>query len=384
MFQPRPYQTEAINKSVEFFKSPAKYNALVILPTGSGKSVVIANIAKELPGDTIVFQPSKEILEQNFRKFISYGYRAAIYSASAGKKHVGKTTFCMIGSVATKAHLFSSVKNIIIDECHLVNSEAGQYFEFISRLPGAKVLGLTATPYRMQSSRSEGTQLVFLNRSTPRIFNHVLYYIQNDVLFNSGHLAKLEYFSYNMVDRSRIKMLEDGSDFDPDSLKEYYQSIDMTSKIVQKANALLQVRKSLLVFCSYLSEAHEVSKRVPGSIVLSANTSAELREKIRMEFTTGKRRCVITVGIWTTGFDYPELDTVLMARSTMSLSLYYQMLGRVIRPHPSKKTGWFVDLGGNLNVFGKVETMKIQIDEYGLYSIWNNGRQLTNVSFTKN
>lgn len=106
MFKPREYQTEAINAGLDFFNDKKKYNAFEILPTGSGKSVVIANIANQLEGRTLVFQPSKEILEQNFKKYISYGNRAGIYSASAGHKFIEKVTFATIGSVIKKKHLF--------------------------------------------------------------------------------------------------------------------------------------------------------------------------------------------------------------------------------------------------------------------------------------
>jgi DNA repair protein RadD len=113
-----------------------------------------------------------------------------------------------------------------------------------------------------------------------------------------------------------------------------------------------------------------------------------VRTKILNEFKAGKIRCVINVGVLTTGFDYPELEAVLIARSTMSLALYYQIVGRVMRPFKyadgSVKEGWVVDLGGNINLFGKIETMKITTDERGLYMIVNQGRQLTNVPFTRN
>ena len=90
------------------------------------------------------------------------------------------------------------------------------------------------------------------------------------------------------------------------------------------------------------------------------------------------------MGVLTTGFDYPELEAVLIGRSTMSLALYYQIVGRGMRPFPTKESCWITDLGGNYKFFGKIETMKIVEDERGKLSIWNNGRQLTNVSFTKN
>lgn len=382
-FTPRPYQQEAIDSGVAYFNEKKKYNGVLILPTGSGKSVVIANIASKLEGKTVVFQPSKEILEQNFKKYLSYGYRAAIYSASAGMKFLDTVTFATIGSVAKKHHLFADFKNIIIDECHLVNADAGMYHAFIKAHPKMRVLGLTATPYRLASG-FEGAMLRFITRTSPRIFNKVLYYIQNDVLFNNGYLAKLEYYTFNLVDRTRLQTNSSGTDFTEASVRSYMKAIDMNSKTIDYANRILAKRRNLLVFCSLIEEAVKVSRGVPGSVVLTGKTEKVERERILKMFTKGQIRCVINVGVLTTGFDYPELEALLIARSTMSLALYYQIVGRVMRPHPKKESGWVVDLGGNIEFFGKIETMQIRTDDKGLYYISNNGRQLTNVTFTKN
>ncbi|MCC9066321.1 DEAD/DEAH box helicase [Flavobacterium piscisymbiosum] len=384
-FQLRPYQSDSINLSVDFLKDNTKGNALVILPTGSGKSVVIAKILEPLEGKTVVLQPSKEILEQNYEKFSNYG-KASIYSASAGEKRIDKVTFCTIGSIINKKHLFKGLKNILIDECHLVNSDAGMYIEFIRAFPNAKVLGLTATPYRLDQA-STGPQLTFLTRSTPAIFDKVLYYVQNDVLFNAGFLAQLEYYNFDVIDRSKLEVNSSGTDFTQTSLRRYYKSIDMPSRIVRTALTILSKRKNILIFCSLIEEAKAVQKRIPGSEILTGETKTEERERILSQFKKGIIKCLINVGVLTTGFDYPGLEAVLMARSTMSLSLYYQIVGRVMRiftyPDGTKKTGWFVDMGGNVNFFGKIETMQIKVDSEGRFAIWNNGRQLTNVPFKK-
>ena len=142
-----------------------------------------------------------------------------------------------------------------------------------------------------------------------------------------------------------------------------------------------------MIFCSLIEEAKAVQKRIPGSEILTGETKKEERERILSQFKKGIIKCLINVGVLTTGFDYPGLEAVLMARSTMSLSLYYQIVGRVMRiftyPDGTKKIGWFVDMGGNVNFFGKIETMQIKVDSEGRFAIWNNGRQLTNVPFKK-
>ena len=381
-FQLRPYQQDAVNAGVDYFKSKSKKNAILILPTGAGKSIVISNIIAPLDGKTIILQPSKEILEQNFAKYVTYGYYATVYSASAGQKKIDRVTFCTIGSIIKKKHLFTGLKNIIIDECHLVKAKGGMYEEFIKSFPEAKVLGLTATPYRL-SNDSYGAQLKFLTRTRPKIFSSILYYVQNSVLFDAGYLSKLEYFSFDVVDRSALQMNSSGTDFTEASLKRYYKIIDMPSIIVKYSAQLLAKRKNLLIFCSLIEEAQSVVKRIPGAVLLTGETKKEERERILSRFKKGIIKCLVNVGVLTTGFDYPELETVLIARSTMSLSLYYQIVGRGMRIAPTKENAWIVDLGGNVKFFGKVETMEIRKSDKGLFSIWNNGRQLTNVAFEK-
>lgn len=384
-FQPRPYQKESIEISVDFLKgNSSNKSGLVILPTGSGKSVVIAKILETLEGKTVVLQPSKEILEQNFEKFSNYG-KASIYSASAGEKRIDRVTFCTIGSIINKKHLFKGLENILIDECHLVNSDAGMYQEFIKSFPEAKTLGLTATPYRLEQT-SEGPQLTFLTRSNPRIFEDVLYYVQNDLLFNSGFLAELEYFNFDVIDRSKLQVNASGTDFTSTSLRRYYKSIDMPSRIAKTAFTILKKRANVLIFCSLIEEALSVQKKIPNSAVLTGETKKQERERILSQFKSGRIKCLINVGVLTTGFDYPALEAVLIARSTMSLSLYYQIVGRVMRiftySDGTKKKGWVVDMGGNINFFGKIETMQIVKNPMG-YAIINNGKQLTNIPFKK-
>lgn len=382
-FIPRPYQQEAINAGLKFFRDSKKYNAIEILPTGSGKSVIIANIAKELPGRTIVFQPSREILVQNFGKFISYGYHAGIYSASAGQKKLGKITFATIGSVINKKELFKEVDHIIIDECHGVNAQQGMYLEFIQSLPDSKALGLTATPYRL-AHNSFGAILRFLTRTRPRVFTEVLYYVQNKILFDSGFLAKLEYFDISKVNRDVLQLNSSGSDFEQASLERYLRTIKMTKIIIHYANRLLSKRKNLLVFCASLTEAEDASKEIPGSIVITGTTPMSDRKLMLAKFLKGEIRCVLNMGVLTTGFDYPELECILISRPTMSLALYYQMIGRGMRPHPNKQSSWIIDLAGNYRYFGKIETMKIVEDEKKLYSLWQgNEKQLTNIILQK-
>ena len=158
MYQLREYQKEAVEAAVRHFERDTRRNGVIVLPTGAGKSLVIANIAYRLDAPVLVFQPSKEILEQNYAKLCSYGVLdTGIFSASFGRREVRKITFATIGSVKNYKDYFRRFRYAIIDECHNVNAEAGMYKDFIDTIQ-CKVLGLTATPYSFQLIRIDFTR----------------------------------------------------------------------------------------------------------------------------------------------------------------------------------------------------------------------------------
>jgi len=379
----REYQKQSVEKAILFLKDKSKnYNSIIVLPTGSGKSLVIANIIKELNEKTIVFQPTKEILEQNYKKLVSYGYNAAIFSASMNRKEIDLITFATIGSAVNKLNYFSDFKYILIDECHYVNSKGGMYDTFISSL-NAKVLGFTATPYRLITDNYGGAILKFLTRTRPRVFKDVLYFVQNKELFDQQYLAKLEYACINGFDQSRIKKNSTGADFNDKSLKRYFDIVDQKQRIISVAKDLMTKRRGILIFCKFIDEANYVMSQIPGAEIVTAKTSKRDREIIIANFRSGKTKVVCNVGVLGIGFDYPELDTIILGRPTMSLAVYYQQIGRGIRPHQDKEKALIVDLSGNFDKFGKIEDLQLH-ENNRKYFISNGTRQLTNVYYDDN
>ena len=386
----RDYQQKASDAAVSFFNNKAKKtNAIMVLPTGSGKSLIIADIAARLDGHTLVFQPSKEILEQNYLKLCSYGVLdCSIYSASFGRKEVSRITFATIGSVINHPELFQHFKNIIIDECHLVNPKEGMYKSFLSMLK-CKVLGLTATPYRLSSSRDFGSMLKFITRTRPCVFSEVIYQVQISTLLDMGYLAKLNYYAMNPIgwNELNLKVNTTGADYTDKSVTMEYERIDFYGYLVHIVQRLVNntvtgsKRKGILVFTRFLKEAERLTWSIPGTAIVSGDTPKKERERILEAFKAGEIPVVANVGVLTTGFDYQELDTVVIARPTMSLALYYQMIGRAIRPHKDKKVAWIVDLAGNIKRFGKVEDLRLVDGGNNKWSVWNKDKQLTNVYF---
>ena len=397
MYKLRDYQQKASDAAVSFFNNKAKKtNAIMVLPTGSGKSLIIADIAARLDGHTLVFQPSKEILEQNFKKLCSYGILdCSIYSASFNSKEISRITFATIGSVKNHPELFTHFRNIIVDECHLVNPKEGMYKDFFDAVK-CKVLGLTATPYRLSSSRDFGSMLKFITRTKPHVFSEVIYHVQVSTLLDMGYLAKLNYYpmdkelkkySGDEFKECNLKRNSTGADYTDDSVKEEYERIDFYGFLVFIIQRLLNnqktgiKRKGILVFTRVLKEAERLTYYIPGCAIVSGETPKGERERILEAFKAGEVPVVANVGVLTIGFDYPELDTVVMARPTMSLAMWYQIVGRAIRPHPSKECGWVVDLCGNIKRFGEVADLKLMDGGNGKWAVFSNGRQLTNVRF---
>ncbi len=385
----RDYQQKASDAAVAFFQdTKKKTNAIMVLPTGSGKSLIIADIASRLDGHTLVFQPSKEILEQNFKKLCSYGILdCSIYSASFNSKEISRITFATIGSVKGHPELFGHFKNVIIDECHLVNPKEGMYKDFLDIL-NCKVLGLTATPYRLSSSRDFGSMLKFITRTKPHIFYDVIYHVQVSTLLDMGYLAKINYYAMNPIgwNELNLKTNTTGADYTDKSVQQEYERIDFYGYLVHIVQRLMNPiqggkRKGILVFTRFLKEAERLTKSIPGCVIVSGDTPKKEREQILEAFKSGEIPVVANVGVLTTGFDYPELDTIVMARPTMSLAMYYQIVGRAIRPHPSKEAGWFVDLCGNIKRFGEVSDLRLVDGGNGKWAVFSNGRQLTNVRF---
>ncbi len=374
----RHYQEEAVSSSVAFLRRTKPGNGICICPTGSGKSLILANIIHRLDGPALVFQPSKEILEQNVAKMESYGYRPGIYSASIGRRQVRDITFATIGSVKNVPEMFREFPYILIDECHFVNAKGGMYRDFLNNLENARVLGLTATPYRL-ASNSFGSELRFLTRTRPRIFKEVVYYCQNSTLFDAGYLARLEYREMPGFDRGRLRTNSTGAEFDDASVRKYFSESGFIQKTCDIVKQVQFTRRNCLVFTRFIEESEYLVSRIPQSAIVTGETPKRERERILSAFKAGEIKVVTNVGVLTTGFDFPELETVILARPTMSLGLYYQMIGRGIRPHENKRSCLVVDLCGNVRSFGRIEDLKINGGDDGKWFISSKGKQLTNV-----
>ncbi len=394
-YQLRPYQQEASNAAVEFFMDEkANYNALIVLSTGAGKSVCIADIANRIDGNVLVLQPSKEILQQNFAKMQSYGVEdIAIYSASCGVKEISRITFATIGSIMAHMEDFDKFRAIIVDEADVINAKQGMYKKFLTHVK-RKVLGLTATPYRLSAQQGKmvngefkvvpfGQRRPFdasvvsrsieriLTRTAPKFFHRIIYQVPIQTLLEQGYLSRLRYFPMKLLNLDRVVRNSTGMDYDERSLCQEMKRSCFAEQLVGVVHRLLNPkndedkRTGILVFTRFIDESAELCRLIPGAAMVSGDTPKKERERIIDEFKSGKIKVLCNVNCLLVGFDYPALDTIIFARPTMSLRVWYQGVGRILRPCEGKK-GWVVDLCGNVERFGEVENLQLVNDDKGL------------------
>lgn len=386
MYQLRQYQQEAVEAGLRVMRGHE--SGILALPTGSGKSLVIASIARELEGDTLVLQPTREILEQNLEKARAFGFDdIGVFSASAGRKDIGKLTFGTIGSVKNRRDEFSRFKNIIVDECHAVNAKGGMYKDFVE-WSGGRLLGLSATPYRLHSFEDMKTHeravvAKILTRTRPRMFENVSYVVQPSKLLTEGFLCDLEYIRVGGYERSRIKLNSTKVDYDQDDLFRYNEEFGLArrvSDVIRECGA-----RHVLVFTAFVEEAVELAAALKdyglNAATVSATTPKAERDIVVEDFRSGMIDVVTNVGVLTTGFDFPELDCVVLARPTRSVALYYQMVGRCVRVAEGKQKATVVDFCGNLDTFGRVETFEIVEPRHKLHRLKSEKGFLTGVDF---
>ena len=366
-YTPRYYQADAVKAATQYLKEGGSAG-LAVLPTGTGKSHIIADLIQTYFNHNnairiLMVTHVKELIEQNFDKLKMHWESppgrppAGINSAGLNSRAFTQPIiYAGIQSVFRFAKRFGTINLLLIDECHLLSDKSeGMYRQFIRELkainPALRIIGLTATPFRMDMGHlCEG-----------KTFDKVFYDISSGAdftkLISEGYLSDLKGIQPNdVLDLSKVQKTR--NDFAEWSLDEHINRAEITKKIVSETMGRLKERKKGLAFCVSKSHAEDMAIRFNeaglASTFIHSDLSAEDRAKRLLGFKNGEFSLIANVGVLTTGFDAPDLDFIVMARPTRSPSLHIQMLGRGMRPHPSKENCLVLDYGGNISRLGFV------------------------------
>jgi len=286
----RQYEEEAIQQVLK------KDNGIVVLPTGTGKSLCIAGICKEIKEPILILQPSKEILEQNFEKIKSFiDEDIGIYSASKGKKEINRITLATIGSIKDIT-LFQHFKILLVDECHFISATKGRYKNFISKIKFKKVIGLTATPYRTKTNRDGSTTWKFLHKTRPKILKDIIYIYQIKDAIKNKYLSEMNYIS-SKYDLEKLKIK--GGDYDEKSIVNYNKEIDIYQSI--KLIIERQEHNHYLIFATSIEESKYIVDMLKNynAVAISSQNSIKERDDIINKFKNGEIKIIVNVGVLT-------------------------------------------------------------------------------------
>lgn len=360
----RPYQQSAL--SAMLADSGNSNNSIVSLPTGAGKSWVIAEYAKQLNQDVLILAPSKELVEQNIEKLILSGVdesQIGKYTASLNSKTIKKYTFGIVNSVVKHPEDFIHFTSVVVDECHDVdiNKNGTMYQSLFRRMGSPKITGLTATPWRNTTTNywQDGhmvaiTKLEVLSRGN---FWHDIIFNMNNADLTPEYLCPLIYSDQAIIDPRQIPLLSNGTDYHQERYAKWIQP--QRSKVVQAIIDAKKRFKSILVFCPTVDNALELHQIFEGSGMVSGKTPGKERKDVLSKFKSGEIQVIFNVEVLTTGFDHPSLDCIILNRPVKSLGLYYQMLGRGVRQAEGKQSCNVIDLTGTSKSFGGIHNIKI-------------------------
>lgn len=367
----RENQTEPINKAIQFFTEKKPKPSLIVLPTAWGKSILTAFVAKNSNDKMIVLQPSKELLEQNYLKYGSlcgdFALNAGIYSASFGRKDIAHITYATIGSIKSLGAKFKSLgfTKMLIDEAHLYPREANSMLgRFLKESGITHVLGITATPVKLQTNRDKDGQnfskLVMLTSRSKKgnFFKDIIHVGQVAEMVRLGFWSPLQYETAGF-DSSLLVFNSSKSEYTEKSVQRAYDANGGSEQIVQALDRHSD-RRHILVFVPSVEDAITLSKKYPNSAVIYGEMDKTERSQVIARFRAGEIRVIFNVRVLSTGFDYTGIDCIVLGVSTASIALYYQIIGRATRIDPEKTDALIVDLGGNVERFGRVEDITFE------------------------
>ena len=361
----RPYQQEAIDAIYAYFAGHTG-NPLIVIPTAGGKSLVLAafseGVLKTWPDQRILIVTHvRELIGQNHAEMVGLwpGAPAGIYSAGLGRREAeARILFAGIQSVHRKAAEIGHCDLVLIDEAHLIpTASATMYRRFLGELtainPRLKVIGFTATPYRLESG--------MLHEGEGALFTDIAYEISVRELIDQGYLCPL----VSKQPKTKLEVAGVGSrggEFIASELQAAVDKEAITRAAVSEIITYGEDRKSWLAFCSGVDHARHVAEEFRSRGIscetIFGDTPKDERDGIIAAFKRQEIRALASMGVLTTGFNAPAVDLIAMLRPTKSAGLYVQMAGRGTRLAPGKENCLVLDFAGNVSRHGPIDLVE--------------------------
>jgi len=358
----RWYQQEAVD-AVWAYWGKGKMHPVIELPTGSGKSLVLASLAWKIAdggGRVLVATHRKELIEQDAKAIQGLRPdargRVGVYSAGLDRREIRTITVGGVQSLCRRVGNLGHIDVMIVDEAHLVGPKAdSQYGKLISGLrngnPELRLIGLTATPYRL----GQGV----LTQGKGRLFDSIVYQADIKRLIADGFLSPMvSHGTSTEIDTSKART--SAGDWVLADL-ELAADVDSINEAVA-ADIVKSKRQHILVFGVSVAHASRLRNAIQMQGIscqtITGETPAGERAKALEDFKAGRLQCITSCDVLTTGFDSKNVDLVVLCRPTQSCSLYVQMVGRGSRIAEGKADCMVLDYGGNIARHGPLDNLK--------------------------
>lgn len=364
MFKLYPYQ-EPIAERVFTYMRNTKNHPLVGMPTGSGKTVVLADIVLKAvtrwpETKILILSHVKEILQQDYNSLTFHtGLDIGIYSVGLDKRERKQVTVAGIQSVFRKPELFDDYKLIIIDECHLIPpGDSTMYRKFFAGLNNPKYFGLTATPFRL------GQGLIYGEENS--IFTDMIVDLtskeQFTKLINDGYLCNLVTKATSTeLDTKGIKLV--GGDFDNKELSKKFDVKKITKMAIKELIRAGKDRKKWLIFAIDIEHAEHIAEELANNGIPTMVVHSKMefdRTTVLKHYKQGTFKAVVNVNVLTTGFDDPEIDLIGLLRPTQSPVIHVQTIGRGLRIADGKTNCLVLDFAGNTERLGPINDIQLK------------------------
>lgn len=380
----RYYQREAVERTAWRLRK-TREPLLIVLPTGAGKSWVIAALAavvQALAGKSsetgkkkkvLVLAPSAELVEQNHGKMIQSGFSASMYSADLNVKDVsGDVVFGSHLSINKDAQSFIEDAHefaaVFVDEAHSFLEKAQSTVDILKEAnPNIRVVGLTATPYRMrfgyiyQKDVYRGAPPLSRDYARDPYFAEMVYEKSPHEMIEEGFLTPPVLGEVSdHYDTSKLKR-HGGGGFTKDSTKKVFVSgkSNLTRDIIKEVKQKAKKRKGVMIFAQNREHAKQILSFLPAkqsALIDSHTNKTKDRPEIIDQFKRRKLKYLVNVNTLTKGFDAPHVDMIAVLRHTESPALFQQIIGRGLRlsPETNKKDCLILDYAQNLPADGDI------------------------------